>query len=130
MAGDLDASLLWERISTDDESYRMPIEGSPLDEEQLAIIEEWIKQGAIGPEDEQPEADPRDHWAFQQLQRPSVPAASNPKWVRNAIDAFVAIEQEQRGLTRSDEADRAMLLRRVSLDLIVDGGFTINSKRP
>ncbi|REK24420.1 MAG: DUF1553 domain-containing protein [Planctomycetota bacterium] len=116
--GDPDASLLWERISTEDESYRMPIEGSPLDEEQLAIVKAWIEQGAKGPADEQPEADPRDHWAFQLPVRSPVPATSDPEWIRNPIDAFIAAQHEQRGLTHAPEASPEILLRRVHLDLV------------
>ena len=115
--GDLEASLLWERVSTDDESYRMPIEGSPLDEEQLTIVKAWIEQGAEGPADEEPEADPREHWAFQLPQRPPQPETQNAIWGKSPIDAFIIAEHERQGLKHSSEADRAILLRRVSLDL-------------
>lgn len=33
------------RIKTDDESERMPLEGEPLDESQVKIIEQWIQEG-------------------------------------------------------------------------------------
>ncbi len=39
------------------------------------------------------------------------------KWVRNPIDAFVLQRLEREGLRPSPEADRATLLRRVTLDL-------------
>ena len=39
------------------------------------------------------------------------------KWVRNPIDAFVLQRLEREGLKPSPEADRATLLRRVTLDL-------------
>ena len=41
----------------------------------------------------------------------------NAAWPRNAIDSFVLNRLEHEGLTPSPEADRATLLRRVTLDL-------------
>lgn len=42
----LDASELFRRIATDDESERMPLEGDPLPAEQIALIKQWIEEGA------------------------------------------------------------------------------------
>jgi uncharacterized protein DUF1553/uncharacterized protein DUF1549 len=58
------------------------------------------------------------HWSFKLPQRPPVPAVKNREWVRNPIDAFVAAEQEKRGLKPVAAADKRTLLRRVYLDLI------------
>jgi len=58
------------------------------------------------------------HWAFQPPQRPSAPKVKNPRWVRNPIDAFVLARFEQEKVTPSPEADRATLIRRLSLDLL------------
>jgi hypothetical protein len=55
---------------------------------------------------------------FAMVQRPSVPTVKNATWVRNPIDAFLAAEQEERGLKPRPEAPRPVLLRRVYLDLI------------
>jgi hypothetical protein len=58
-------------------------------------------------------------WApFETVRRPAIPAVRNPGWVRNPIDAFIAAEQEKHGLTPRPEAGKAVLLRRVYLDLI------------
>jgi hypothetical protein len=46
-----------------------------------------------------------------------VPSVSNQAWVRNPVDAFILSDLEKRGLRPSPEADRRVLLRRVSLDL-------------
>jgi len=51
------------------------------------------------------------------VKRPSVPKVNDAGWVRNPIDAFVAAEREARGLAPRPEAEKAVLLRRVSLDL-------------
>jgi hypothetical protein len=55
---------------------------------------------------------------FETIKRPPVPSVKNTRWVRNSIDAFIATEHEQRGLKPRPEASRAVLLRRVYLDLI------------
>ncbi|WP_345245622.1 DUF1553 domain-containing protein, partial [Nibrella saemangeumensis] len=47
----------------------------------------------------------------------ALPAVKNKRWVRNAIDHFVLKKLEEKGLTPAAEADKATLLRRVSLDL-------------
>jgi hypothetical protein len=55
---------------------------------------------------------------FETVKRPPVPKVKNAGWVRNPIDAFIAAEHEARGLTPRPEAGKAVLLRRVYLDLI------------
>jgi len=60
----------------------------------------------------------RNYWAFQPVQSPAVPKAGKPAWVRNPVDAFILSKLEEKQLTPSPEADKATLLRRVSLDLI------------
>ena len=54
---------------------------------------------------------------FDPVRRPAVPAVQNAGWVRNPIDSFIAAGHEEHGLKPRPEADRAILLRRVYLDL-------------
>ncbi len=105
-------SLLLERVSDTDDKSRMPPEGKPLTADQIARFKRWIDEGAKAPKGEQPEVDPKKHWAFQPIRRPAIPRPLNP------IDAFLAAEWEKHGLTPTSETDRATLLRRVYLDLI------------
>ena len=114
--GDAEASLLLKRVTAKDDSERMPPEGEPLKPEQIAALRIWIAQRAEAPADEQPERHPRDHWAFKTPVRPVVPDLKSQ--ISNPIDAFIAREQLQRGITPQPEADRRVWLRRVSLDLI------------
>ena len=116
--GDPQKSLLVERISDGDESSRMPPEGKPLTADEIDLFRRWISEGAKSPAKEQTEADPREHWAFQNPTR-NVPsqAAENP-WVRNPIDAFIAARHAERGVTTLPSAKKHLLLRRVYLDLI------------
>ncbi len=55
---------------------------------------------------------------FERVSRPGVPSVRSRDWVRNPIDAFIAVEHESRGLIPRPEASRPVLLRRLYLDLI------------
>ena len=59
----------------------------------------------------------RKHWAFQPLTNPPPPAVKNSSWPRNDIDRFIVAKLEAAELQPSPEADRATLIRRVTLDL-------------
>jgi hypothetical protein len=54
---------------------------------------------------------------FDTVRRPAIPAVKKTTWVRNPIDAFIAKEHEERGLKPRPDASKAVLLRRVYLDL-------------
>lgn len=56
-------------------------------------------------------------WSLRPPKRPAPPAVRLESWVRNTIDRFVLARIEKEGLTPSPEADRATLLRRITLDL-------------
>jgi hypothetical protein len=114
---DPEGGPLVERVGSADPSRRMPPEGKPLTPEQVALLTAWVREGAKAPPAERPEEDPRRHWAYLPPARPAVPAVRNASWVRNPIDAFIAAGHERLGLTPAPEADRATLLRRVTLDL-------------
>jgi hypothetical protein len=60
----------------------------------------------------------RSYWAFQPVHASQPPAVHETKWGSNPIDAFVLAKLEEKEIKPSAEADRATLLRRVSLDLI------------
>ena len=110
-------SLLVERLTSQDSDERMPLEAKPLKAEQIALLSKWIDQGAVAPANEAIPPDPRKHWAFQPLRRPTTPA-TKATWVRNDIDRFIARRHEQRGLVAVGEPSRSILLRRVYFDLI------------
>ncbi len=119
LARDASASELIYRVTADDESIRMPPEGHPLTDEQIQAITGWINEGARAPENEQPEDDPRQHWAFVQPVRVDIPSEGIPAdWRRNPIDAILAAEHRSRGLTPLASAEKSIALRRLYLDLI------------
>ncbi len=102
-------------------SGEMPEKGKPLTKAQLAVIERWIEQGAKTAKPEPVTLAPgpvildedREYWAFQPVQRPTVPAGGG----KNPIDAFVSTKLAEAGLQMAPEADPRTLIRRVTLDL-------------
>jgi hypothetical protein len=57
------------------------------------------------------------HWAFQPLAQPAVPTVKNRTWTRTDVDRFIVAAQEKIGVTPNPEADRAVLIRRLTFDL-------------
>jgi hypothetical protein len=54
---------------------------------------------------------------FERIRRPAIPLSPSRGGIDNPIDAFIAAEQQVHGLTPRPEASRAVLLRRLYLDL-------------
>ena len=99
-----DHSLLLGRVTTTDKNDRMPPEGegSMLNNEQVAKLKAWLAAGAPAPANEQPEADPRAHWAYQ------VPKSSG-----KTMDALLAARLAAQKLNPQPEAGPEIWLRRV-----------------
>ncbi len=118
LPGDAAASILYRRVAAIGEQPRMPM-GGELPPEQIDLLRRWIEQGAEWPEElAGAPAEIKKHWAFIPPKRPALPAVQNKSWAKNPIDPFVLARLEKEGLNPSPEADRATLLRRLSLDLI------------
>ncbi|WP_234736984.1 DUF1553 domain-containing protein [Tellurirhabdus bombi] len=102
-------SELYHRIVSNDPDYRMPTPESnlTLTAEEKAILVRWIEQGA----------EYKPHWSLVKPEKPALPEVKEKQWVRNDIDQFVLKKLEEKGLKHAAEADKAMLLRRVTLDL-------------
>ena len=62
---------LLRRVTSDDETDRMPPEGSRLTAGQLAELQQWIHAGAPFPQDELIPTKPSEHWSFQPIKRPT-----------------------------------------------------------
>ena len=108
--GKPEQSQILARVELPHDDDVMPPEkdGKPLTSEEKAILKQWISEGA----------EYQGHWAFLKPERLPAPKVENPQFtIRNEIDAFIAARLEQEGLQASPEADRATLLRRVTLDL-------------
>ncbi|MAG55242.1 MAG: hypothetical protein CMJ83_03025 [Planctomycetes bacterium] len=102
-------SELIARITARDARRLMPPADShlTLTAAEVRTLERWIDAGA-----------PWDrHWAFEAPARPVPPAVAAGAWPRNDLDRFVRARLERDGRRPSPPADKASLLRRVTLDL-------------
>ena len=114
--GEPEESELIKRITHDDPDERMPKGAAPLNQEETATLRRWIDEGATW----------GDHWAYLPVQKVEAPKSSTKwfeknaasPWAKNDIDFFIDEKLKQEKLTPAPTADKATLLRRVSLDLI------------
>ncbi|MFN3648166.1 MAG: PSD1 and planctomycete cytochrome C domain-containing protein [Armatimonadota bacterium] len=102
-------SRLWVRVAAANPAHQMPppSSGKSLTPRQKELLRRWIAQGAPWSQ----------HWAFVAPKRPALPVVKKTEWVRNPVDRFILSRLEKERMAPSAEADRATLLRRLSLDL-------------
>ncbi len=116
--GQAKESLLYERLATDNEDERMPLDKEPLPAEKLALVKAWIDQGAAWPESASvANAKVEMLWSLVPPVRRDPPRVKDAGRVRNPVDAFVISALEAKGLALAPEAPKETLLRRASLDL-------------
>ena len=87
--GHPEKSELIKRIKSKDPHHLMPQnaqgEAKPMKPEEIAILREWIKEGAVY----------RPHWAFEVPVRPAAPA-DNSGWAKKPIDVIHPGADEER----------------------------------
>lgn len=110
--GSPEKSDLYRRIMGLDSKPRMPKGFHPLTDPQIQAVRDWISEGAYLDGGE------IKHWAYVTPVKPALPVVKQKAWVRNPVDAFILAKLEKNGLKPSPEADRATLIRRLTLDII------------
>ncbi len=125
--GDPENSLLIKRLRHDDPKKRMPPEGDPVADPEVADLTTWIADGAVWPREKIPAAIGRtradyqqlksNHWSLQPLVHATVPVVARKPWPDGNIDHFVLAKLESHKLSPTDDADRITLIRRVTFDL-------------
>jgi hypothetical protein len=94
----------------------MPYKREPLTSKEINILTQWVKEGAKW----------EDHWAYLPVKKPSIPSSEGllsklmfwtKSFVKNPVDDFVLEELNNQGLTHSKQAEKEILIRRLSLDL-------------
>src|SRR5690349_10668937 len=113
--GDPGNSEMIRRITLNDPDERMPYHHEPLSNEEINILTTWIKQGAQWGE----------NWSYVALKPVDVPKPkkffglinTTSDWAKNEVDYFILNKLTQNKLQPSPQADKATLLRRVSLDI-------------
>ena len=129
--GDADASLLIEAIRYGDPDLEMPPKGK-LDASIVADFEKWIAMGAPWPDEPEPvaadgslavqpfdlEKRRNEHWSWQPIENPVLPAVENSSWPIAPLDHFILAKLEANKLTPAGDAAPTVWLRRVYFDLI------------
>ena len=121
-------SLLVDAVRATAAELQMPPKGK-LSSQQIAVLERWVKDGAVYPSGAKTAAAPaatldpaspeaRGFWSFGPLRKHEPPAVRNTTWPQRRIDFFLLAELEKHKLAPSPEADRRTLIRRASFDLI------------
>jgi len=113
--------LLFVVAGLDPETKIMPPKPhTPLTPAEIGRLRAWIDQGAQWPEGvtiTATDSAKNNHWAYQPIKRPEIPNSAASWTRRNAIDAFIQARLQREGIGPAPEADRATLVRRLSLDL-------------
>jgi len=102
-------SAVWQRLTSKDPDVRMPPadSGKTISPEQIDLIKRWIDEGA----------EFHGHWSFLPPKHAAAPLVKHPELARNPIDRFILARLDEEGLAPSPPADKATLIRRVTLDL-------------
>jgi len=116
--GNPDESEMIRRLTLEDADERMPYHEEPLSKDEISILRRWIREGARW----------GDHWAYETVREPKLPVEkswlsglfSKPEkiWARNEVDLYIEDKFNGLELEPSREAEKTILLRRLSLDLI------------
>jgi mono/diheme cytochrome c family protein len=113
-------SLLIQRVTTTNDDEVMPPKGERLSQQQIGTLRAWIDAGANWPGAEQE----KPHWAYVKPVRPVISRSvsqlppGNGTMSAHPIDVLVRTRLQQEQWKPSPLAERAVLLRRVSLDLV------------
>ena len=100
-------SELMARVTSPDREVRMPFHAPALAPQQVALLRQWILEGANW----------QEYWAFVPPQPQVLPDVQHKDWPQGVLDHFVLARIEQEGLAPSPEGSRSELLRRLSFDL-------------
>jgi cytochrome c553 len=136
--GKPDESPLIEAVRYQGE-VRMPPKGK-LSDDEIAALSEWVKRGALWPEARPGaagrasnpansaageaartialSAEAQRLWSLKPVRNPIPPAVENRGWAASAIDQFILAKLEQNGLAQAPPADKHVLIRRATFDLI------------
>jgi cytochrome c553 len=138
--GKPDESTLVTAIRYDGELQMPP--RAKLRDDEIAAVSSWVKRGAPWPVSAprpvpppngsaanppaaiSPTASPassiagRSLWSLKPVRDVTPPAVKNERWVNSPIDRFILARMEQNGLAPAPPASKAVLIRRVTFDLI------------
>ncbi|NQV22960.1 MAG: DUF1549 domain-containing protein, partial [Rhodopirellula sp.] len=118
-------SLLQTAVEYLDSELQMPPAGK-LSSREIAILRQWIADGAVdprvaGPESPNANGQTVSHsqslWSLQPVEVVDVPKADGDSWGLNEIDRFVLDKLRQQGMSLNAAADKYAVLRRATFGL-------------
>jgi cytochrome c551/c552 len=119
-AGQPEESHIIARVTGRKGLLIMPPAGPKVPDAEVELLRRWIAEGAVWPDDGKVPLVSRrqsNHWTFQPLMKPELPAVKDAVTARTAIDRFVLAKLESKAIAPAPPADKATLLRRLSLDV-------------
>jgi hypothetical protein len=125
-------SLLIKAVIQTDAKLKMPMGGAKLSEKEIADLTYWVRIGAPWPDSKEVEKplaavagkgfaitpQQREFWSFQPVRKPAPPPVKDAGWVQTPIDHFILAKLEEKGLKPLPPADKRVLIRRATYDLI------------
>lgn len=125
ISGKPNDSLLLRAVKKTDPDLQMPPGKIKLNPQEIASLEQWIRDGAIAPS--APTSTPpakltlaqaADFWSFQPAIRPTPPTSESiDRWSWTPVDHFIFARLESEGLSPTPVADKRTLIRRATFDL-------------
>ena len=128
--GDPEKSLLITAVRYKDRDLQMP-EKRKMPDEEIAILEQWVKMGAPDPRTDAGSAVAvtkkqvglsieagKKFWSYIPVRKPAIPAVNDADWARGDIDRFILAKIEAAHLQPAPDASPEALARRVYYDLI------------
>ena len=110
-----ESELVKRLMSLDPDEVMPPPESGALSQDEKNVLTEWIDRGA----------EYQKHWAFEPVVKSAPPPVVDQSWCVNPIDHFILKRLESEGLKPSGPASRAVLIKRLYVDLI---GLVANPK--
>ena len=124
--GKPDESLLIKAVRYADKDLQMPPKKA-LPPGEVALLVEWIQQGAVDPRSDAPAAGQPvsddwaaefqkrlDWWSLKPMQKIEPPMVTGEVWNRDPVDHFIRTGLDAAGLPPAPRADAEVLLRRLS----------------
>jgi len=131
VVGSPSESLILQYARHEVEGMEMPPEQDRLSDEKLVVLEKWIADGMVWPDDGRPTVLTMDqrltehresHWAFRLPQSEVVDMnaihARWRSWPKTGLDRFVLRRLLQNEMTPAPQADDRTLLRRLKFDVV------------
>jgi hypothetical protein len=126
--GEPEASLLIKAVRYKDPDLKMPPKVK-LSAVEIGYLEEWVRMRAPDPRTNDTVVahqaktgidwdKARQWWSFRPIENPAAPEVQGKNWPATDLDAFILARLEKEGLRPAEDANKRVLIRRATFDLI------------